>query len=497
MAPSAEERPSPPPGEGTRWRLALLLPVLALSGAAVVWTFLRVWEAQSRMAAKGVLVPLWLAVTFRGATAQAVIGPWRKELIPTAYDAVRADWWLLAAYIVFLTSASLLLMWVLRYERPALAPVLLCFPLAGALLGGAENLCVLGMLAEPEQPSALLAAIGGVAGTTKFILLAETLIAIAWAVGRLPHRIPRLDPHLLNFSGVLAGERRYLARRRVLAGVAASPAAESARPIGLALSGGRIPSATLNLGVLPAPAQVHILQRFGYPSTVSGGGYIGACLSSLLSHRKSWPAGRARSGLEAYTFVPGETPYFGTKAATLPFNPDVAEQPTMRELNGQDEIRHLRTHGDFIIVRHRLLSREVLRAVGNLLGGLFYHLFLFTLFLVGVAGIYWGIVALMTGPDLVKIGGMTAPHYMWELLDWPTAGEGYPLLWAIGIGAATTMVSLFAAGLAPYVLRDRLFYVEGQSVEASRESFSLWAITIVSLVTSALITNDYTVVTDQ
>jgi hypothetical protein len=495
MAPSAEERPSPPPGEGTRWRLALLLPVLAFSGAAVVWTFLRVWEAQSRMAAKGVLVPLWLAVTFRGSTAQAVIGPWRKELIPTAYDAVRADWWLLAAYIVFLTSASLLLMWFLRYERRSFAPVLLCFPLAGALLGGAENLCVLGMLAKPEQPSALLAAIGGVAGTTKFILLAETLIAIAWAVGRLPHRIRRVDPHVLNFSGVLAGERRYLARRRVLAGVAASPAAESARPIGLALSGGGIRSATFNLGVLQALAQLDILRRFDYLSTVSGGGYIGSCLSSLLSHRKSWPAGRPRSGLEAYTFVPGETPYFGTKAATLPFNPDVAEQPTMREFNGQDEIRHLRTHGDFIIVRHRLLSREVLRAVGNLLGGLFYHLFLFTLFLVGVAGIYWGIVALMTGSDLVKIGGMTAPHYMWELLDWPTAGEGYPLLWAIGIGAATTMVSLFAAGLAPYVLRDRLFYVEGQSVEESREYFSLWAITIVSLVTAALITIYYVVVT--
>ena len=84
-------------------------------------------------------------------------------------------------------------MWFLRYERRSFAPVLLCFPLAGALLGVAENLCVLGMLAEPEQPSVLLAAIGGVAGTSKIILLAETLIAIAWAVGRLPHRIRRVD----------------------------------------------------------------------------------------------------------------------------------------------------------------------------------------------------------------------------------------------------------------------------------------------------------------
>jgi hypothetical protein len=480
--------------------MALLLPMMALSGAAVVWTFLRVWEAQSKLAAVGAPRTWWLAVTFRESTAHAVIGEWRAlGLIDEAHAAVRADWWMLGAYIVFLSCTSLLLMWFLRYERRSFASVLLCFPLAGALLGVAENLCVLGMLAEPDQPSALLATIGGVAGTSKLILVAETLIAIAWAVGRLRHRIRRVDPHVLNFSGVLAGERRYLARRRVLAGVTTSPsAAESARPIGLALSGGGIRSATFNLGVLQALARLDILRRFDYLSTVSGGGYIGACLSSLLSHRKSWPAGKPRTGPEAYTFPPGETPYFGTKAATLPFNPDMAEQPTLREFNGQDEIRHLRTHGDFIIVRHRLLSREVLRAVGNLLGGLFYHLFLFALFLVGVAGTYWGIVALMTGADLREVGLLTAPDYMWSLLDWPVAGggRGYPLLWAIGIGAATTMVSLFTAGRAPYVLPDRLFFVEGQSVEESREYFSLWAMTIVSLVTAAVITIYYVVATE-
>ena len=495
MAPSPEERAGSPPGEGTRWRLSLLLPVMALSGAATVWAFLRVWEAQSRLAAAGAPRTWWLAVTFRESTAQAVLGEWRAlGLIDEAHAAVRADWWMLGAYIVFLSCTGLLLMWFLRYERRSFAPVLLCFPVGGALLGVAENLCVLGMLAEPDRPSALLAVTGGIAGTLKFILLAETVIAIVWALSRLPHRIRRVDPHVLNFSGVLAGERRYLAQRRVLAGVATSPvAAENTRHIGLALSGGGIRSATFNLGVLQALARLDILRRFDYLSTVSGGGYIGSCLTSLLSHRKSWPTGKPRTGLDAYTFVAGETPYFGTKAATLPFNPDMAEQATMREFNGADELRHLRTHGDFIIVRHRLLSREVLRAVGNLLGGRFYHLFLFALFLVGVAGTYWGIVALMVGPEMETIGRMTATSYMWALLDWPLTGQafGYPLLWALGLGAATTMVSLFAAGLAPYVLPDRLFYVEGQSVEESREYFSLWAITIVSLVTAAVTTIYY------
>ena len=340
MAPSAEERAGTPPGEGTRWRLAILLPVMALSGVAVVWTFMRVWEAQSLLAGAGAPRTWWLAVTFRESTAQAVVGEWRAlQLPPAAHAAVRADWWMLGAYIVFLTCTGLLLMWFLRFERRSFAPVLLCFPLAGAFLGVAENLCVLGMLAEPDRPSAMLALIGGIAGTSKIILLAETLIAIVWALGRLRHRIRHVDAHLLNFSGVLAGERRYLARRRVLAGVAASPsAAENARPIGLALSGGGIRSATFNLGVLQALARLDILRRFDYLSTVSGGGYIGACLTSLLSHRKSWPAGKPRTGDDAYTFPAAETPYFGTTAATLPFNPNVAEQFTMHEFNGQDEI---------------------------------------------------------------------------------------------------------------------------------------------------------------
>jgi hypothetical protein len=48
---------------------------------------------------------------------------------------------------------------------------------------------------------------------------------------------------------------------------------------GLAFSGGGIRSATFNLGVLQALAELNFLQRFDYLSTVSGGGYIGAWLA--------------------------------------------------------------------------------------------------------------------------------------------------------------------------------------------------------------------------
>jgi predicted acylesterase/phospholipase RssA len=53
--------------------------------------------------------------------------------------------------------------------------------------------------------------------------------------------------------------------------------------IGLALSGGGIRSATFSLGVLQALAKEDVLKNVDYLSTVSGGGYIGSCVTSLLT----------------------------------------------------------------------------------------------------------------------------------------------------------------------------------------------------------------------
>src|ERR1700675_4221723 len=47
--------------------------------------------------------------------------------------------------------------------------------------------------------------------------------------------------------------------------------------MGLAFSGGGIRSATFNLGVLQALAELQLLGKIDYLSTVSGGGNIGSC----------------------------------------------------------------------------------------------------------------------------------------------------------------------------------------------------------------------------
>ena len=55
--------------------------------------------------------------------------------------------------------------------------------------------------------------------------------------------------------------------------------------IGLAFSGGGIRSATFNLGVIQALSECHLLRRFDYLSTISGGGYIGAWLSTFIKRQ--------------------------------------------------------------------------------------------------------------------------------------------------------------------------------------------------------------------
>src|SRR5512139_3657988 len=55
------------------------------------------------------------------------------------------------------------------------------------------------------------------------------------------------------------------------------------RPLaGLAFSGGGIRSATFNLGITQALAELNLLRQFDYLSCVSGGGYIGGWLSAFI-----------------------------------------------------------------------------------------------------------------------------------------------------------------------------------------------------------------------
>ncbi|TWI50179.1 patatin-like phospholipase [Pseudoduganella flava] len=74
--------------------------------------------------------------------------------------------------------------------------------------------------------------------------------------------------------------------------------AHDARLTALAFSGGGIRSATFNLGVVQALAELKLLHDFDYLSTVSGGGYIGGWLSKWIHHQHG-DVGSVESALTA------------------------------------------------------------------------------------------------------------------------------------------------------------------------------------------------------
>jgi predicted acylesterase/phospholipase RssA len=102
------------------------------------------------------------------------------------------------------------------------------------------------------------------------------------------------SPETEEFEQVLRDEQEWIARRRsnTVEDNIEIPDREYA---GLALSGGGIRSAVFNLGLLQALENHGFIKNFDYMSTVSGGGYIGSCLTWLKSIRPTMaPFGTTR-----------------------------------------------------------------------------------------------------------------------------------------------------------------------------------------------------------
>jgi hypothetical protein len=212
---------------------------------------------------------------------------------------------------------------------------------------------------------------------------------LAWAAwNRAPATVPPPPPDTLD--EVRKKEIEYITRRR-RAPNEPEPACEqvSNTLVGLSLSGGGIRSATTNLGILQALSRMGLLAKVDYLSTVSGGGYIGACLTSLLSFRRgifpddhAGPEPREPNTIseDPYSYRDRGNLRFSTEWASFPFNPDLPRtdeaccEPQSPPSVGKRIVAHLRTHGNFLIARRGLLKRDALRAVGHLLTGIVYHL---------------------------------------------------------------------------------------------------------------------------
>jgi hypothetical protein len=123
--------------------------------------------------------------------------------------------------------------------------------------------------------------------------------------------------------------------------------------IGLALSGGGIRSATFNLGVLQALAELKLLKRFDYLSTVSGGGYIGSWLSALV-HRQSVNA-----------------PATASPAQKIEAAESLLAQSTQHDV---DAVKFLRSYSNYLTPKLGALSLDTWTAVATYIRNLLLNL---------------------------------------------------------------------------------------------------------------------------
>ncbi len=121
--------------------------------------------------------------------------------------------------------------------------------------------------------------------------------------------------------------------------------------VGLAISGGGIRSATFALGVLQGLADLKLLSRFDYLSTVSGGGYIGGWLAAWIK-REGDPLSVERqlspNRITQAEPSPPEGDDESDRRPPLPLRRIVDEEP--------EPIHHLRSYSNYLTPRPGLLS---------------------------------------------------------------------------------------------------------------------------------------------
>ena len=225
-----------------------------------------------------------------------------------------------------------------------------------------------------------------------------------------------------RFNSVLNEELKYITvrRGRTVADDKTALSTEDKQQeiretlVSLSLSGGGIRSAITCLGILQALAEMRLLECIDYLCTVSGGGYIGACLSALLSVRDMAQATNERPAWqfqndECAQFDTGErfpfseSPETATESDASASSATTDKNPTQgpkrsekkEKLSGKEEVKYLRTHGNFLIARRGIFGPEAMRSVGTLFTGVLLNIILFLVALLTVAGLYMCIITLL------------------------------------------------------------------------------------------------------
>jgi len=204
--------------------------------------------------------------------------------------------------------------------------------------------------------------------------------------------------------------------------------------VGLAISGGGVRSASIALGVVQTLSREGILRRVDYLSTVSGGGFLGSCISALL-HR----------------------PYGGTTDKDFPLNhhPGEAEPPALAHVRSY--CAYLTPEGFVDRIRiPALLIRGILINVFTALPFLMVAVGLTDLFYGNVRDYYWMVPALVflgllffTTMSLVYpvIGRILRRNLQWSRRNFFTQLLGVSFFGALGLLAATPFLALISVSV--------------------------------------------------
>ncbi len=288
-------------------------------------------------------------------------------------------------------------------------------------------------------------------------------------------------------------ELDYIAKRREAVGIyetpftgANDPDSWHNAPIGLTFSGGGIRSATFNLGILQGLSDQRILPYIDYLSTVSGGGYIGACMTSLLSPENSNPDSIRRQFSTRREEFPLDKNLITFKHRKQP----IAQTPDDHAdfssgMNAQ--VAHLRRRGNFIIPDFTLLSIDTLRAIGAVITSMFFTIALFMLFFLTVAAAHYFFFALFAPglmdqealrnaltaqqiqvPVIGRLGSFRAVLSLMRLADF---GLSNPLWLAFASGGGAGFISsLLIYSIKPASRNYKLIEKFGERLNGFRSS---------------------------
>ncbi len=197
----------------------------------------------------------------------------------------------------------------------------------------------------------------------------------------------------LNFEEVESQENGYIEKRRQQ-----HELPEDSFNRGICISGGGIRSATLGLGALQKLMREDLFKHFDYISTVSGGGYIASCLTSLLSSEvQNNPQDNpsTQNYLQKDQLLAKNSPFLDLNLHILDDDTKDADQAQI--LTSKDQLHHLRTHGEYLTPNKGLFSRDVRRAFGAFWTGIFYNLGAFITAMVVFVSFCYSILYLLSG----------------------------------------------------------------------------------------------------